>query len=91
MPRDFSRRANRGAVLNTLPKRLVRSRPPGSIGSAALDVRLPGTQAKVHDALLATLLGTSTMLRADGSGPPREDSRPCRDGIPPCCVGMAGA
>ena len=49
-------------MFNLVPARLLRSRPAdpgGDAGHAGLGIRLSGTQAKVHDALLAALLGMS--------------------------------
>ena len=50
-----------------LPRCLVRGRPPGPAGNAAPDRRLTGTQAKIHDALLAALLGTSPCIVLTGA------------------------
>ena len=46
-------------MFKRLPKCFVRRRPPGPAGKAALGIRLTGTQARVHDALLTAVLGTS--------------------------------
>ncbi len=49
-------------MFNLLPTRLLRNRPldpVGDAGNADLGIRLSGTQAKVHDALLAALLDMS--------------------------------
>ncbi len=42
-------------MFNFLPRRLTPGQPLGPAGNAAPDVRLTGTQAKAHDALLAAL------------------------------------
>ena len=72
-------------MFNFLPARFLRNRPfdpVGNAGNADLGIRLSGTQAKVHDALLAALLdmspgvgltggaglGTTTVLAAALSG-----------------------
>ena len=46
-------------MFNLLPSRRLRNRPLDPIGDAGngVGIRLTGTQAKVHDALLAALLG----------------------------------
>ncbi len=54
-------------MFNLSPSRLLRSRPLDPAGNAALDVRLTGTQAKVHDAPLAALLGTSPCVVLTGA------------------------
>ena len=54
-------------MFNFLPRRLARSQPLDPAGNAALDVRLTGTQAKVHDALLAAFLGTSPCVVLTGA------------------------
>lgn len=54
-------------MFNFLPRRPVRSRPPSPAGNAAPDHRLTGTQAKVRDALLAALLGTSPCVVLTGA------------------------
>ena len=46
-------------LCSTSWRRLVQSRLLGSAGNAALDVRLTGTRAEIHDALLAAVLGVS--------------------------------
>ena len=64
---DFSRRANGAAVFNLLPSRLLRNRPLDPAGSAAVGLRLTRTQARVHDALLAALLGASPCVVLTGA------------------------
>lgn len=54
-------------MFNLLPRRLVRSRPLGPAGNAAPHIRLTGTQAEVHDALLAAVLGTSSSVMLTGA------------------------
>ena len=58
------------AVFNLLPDRFLRNRSPnpaGDIGNADFGIRLTGTQAKAHDALLAALLGMSPCVMLTGA------------------------
>lgn len=57
-------------MFNLLPGRLLRNRllnPISGTGSADFSIRLTGTQAKVHDALLAALLGMSPCVVLTGA------------------------
>ncbi len=57
-------------MFNLLPGRFLRSRPldpAGDTGNADFCIRLTGTQAKVHDALLAALLGMSPCVMLTGA------------------------
>ena len=62
--------ANGAAVFNLLPGRRLRNQvldPVGDGGNGA-GIRLTGTQAKVHEALLAALMGTSPCVVLTGAG-----------------------
>jgi len=67
MFRDFSVLTNGVAVFNLLPGRLLRNRPLDPTGDADFGIRLTCTQAKVHDALLAALLGMSPCVMLTGA------------------------
>ncbi len=57
-------------MFNLLPHCHLRNRPLdpiGTAGNADYGIRLTGTQAKVHDALLAVLLGTSPCVLLTGA------------------------
>ena len=57
-------------MFNLFPNRFVRNQPSdpmGASGNAHPGIRLTGTQAKVHDALLAALSGTSPCIVLTGA------------------------
>ena len=56
-------------MFNLLPSRRLRNRSPDPTGDAGNEVgiRLTGTQAKVHDALLAALLGKAPCVLLTGA------------------------
>lgn len=65
---DLSRLTHGAAMFNFLPRRLVPNQPLRPAGNAAPDVRLTGTQARVHDALLAALDTSPCVMLTGAAG-----------------------